>query len=150
MSHNDLETILSVLGPAENAKAMELVSQLSAAANSALGLDGIDASTLMSVLSIKEAIIADRPFDIGEALGQLREVPEISERLTRKANTASARKSITESLNQLPRDQRITKARELGLTGSDGPEPKLLNFTTEELMALPPTRRLTLARMARK
>ncbi|MFC2969465.1 hypothetical protein [Acidimangrovimonas pyrenivorans] len=111
----NLQHLVSLLGDEHMSALLDSTTKVAMAA-SALG---IEASTeeLVQLEAVKLAVLADMPLDTVQAVSQLKQVPSVAERLRAKHADAETQQQIADEMAKLSPQARLTKARELGLTG---------------------------------
>lgn len=145
-----LRTIIASLPPEFSACLTEYTARL-AAASSSLGIGEIPFDVLLETPHLKESTLSggEYPFDVARALGELRVHPDVAQRIAANASTGEARKLLLDELAQLPRDQRMSRARALGMTGADKKQAPNNGPDLDTIRSIKdPATRMSLARKA--
>lgn len=148
MSSEALKAAFGNLPPEFSATLTEYMTRL-ASASSAIGIGEVPVDVLLESNHLRECTLAGAgyPFDIERALGEVMQTPFVTDALRTKNGTSAARKAILDEISKLTPAEKLTRARQLGLTGSDSSER--INMTAEEISKIKdPARKMTLARAA--
>lgn len=113
-----IKTIVEVLGPSSVTALVEATNKIAVVAAHELGLNDLTPDEIVQIESVKLHVLADMDVDLSKAVAELRAIPSVAARLKAKEDAARVARGHEDAIAGLRPSQRISYARQHGLTGS--------------------------------